>query len=95
MPNALLTIGNQRYPLADLSNEARQVCRQIQYCQQHISRLQRELALLQQMRTQAADRLSGLLPAATVADDGEADAVPATSRRRYWPSAPACKPRRP
>lgn len=93
MPGPALIIGKQRYPLADLPPLARFQCQQIEFCQHNINRLQRELALLQQIRTDALQVLPALLPGNSgVEPDGAGAALP--KQRRHWPSAPACKPRR-
>ena len=89
MPELILNIGDRAYPLADLPPQALGPCSRIEFCERNIIRLQRELALLQQMRAIAVQALPSLLP------DPEAERLePSPKRRRYWPSAPACKPRR-
>lgn len=89
MSGPALTIGNHRYPLAELPPQALDHCRQIEFCQQQMARLQRELALLQGLREEAVAQLPPLLP------DAMGSARPRAAKRRLqWPSAPASKPRR-
>ena len=83
-----LKVGNKTFPLADLSPEALAYCRQIEFCEQQMARLQRELTLLQQVRGDAVVQLPLLLP-------GTGQTLLRQSRRRLqWPSAPASRARR-
>lgn len=94
MSEAVLTIGGQRYALADLPLQARDQCEQIDFCQRNIARLQRELNVLLQIRESALLALPALLDGERCANQPPAGETIVLSRRRhYWPSAPACKPR--
>lgn len=93
MSGPAIVIGSHRYFLAELPPQARSQCLQIEFCEQHIACLQREVTLLQQVRTEAAQVLPSLLPGQAEAGPGGND-ISKQKRRRYWPSAPACKPRR-
>lgn len=93
MSQSVLTVGERRFLLADLPPQAHRQCQHIEFCEQHIARLQRELALLQQIRAEALQALPALLPADADSEPDVGDVSP-QKRRRYWPSAPACKPRR-
>lgn len=89
MSQPVLTIGERRFLLSDLPPRALDQWAQIEFCQRNIARLARELALLQQIRESALSALPALLPV-------PAELTPSPpKRRRYWLSAPACKPRRP
>ena len=94
MSEAVLTIGGQRYALADLPLQARDRSEQIDFCQRNIARLQRELGLLLQIRESALSALPALLDEKPSTDrPPAAEVVALPKRRHYWPSAPACKPR--
>ena len=94
MSEAVLTIGEQRYALADLPLQARDQCEQLDFCQRNIARLQRELDLLLQIRESALSALPALLDTEHSTNQPLAgEALVLSRRRRYWPSAPACKPR--
>lgn len=93
MSETVLTIGEQRYALADLPLQARDQCEQIDFCQRNIARLQRELAVLMQIRESVLSALPALLDRERVDPPAVEDAIVPPKRRHYWPSAPACKPR--
>lgn len=93
MADSTLIVGTHRYSLADLPRQAHDQCRQIEFCEQHIARLQRELMLLRQIRAEAVQALPSLLPVSPDLQPCPEQLQP-LKRRRYWPSAPACKPRR-
>lgn len=89
MSQPVLTIGERRFLLSDLPPLALDQWAQIEFCQSNIARLARELALLQQIRESTLAALPALLPVPAELT------VSQPKRRRYWLSAPACKPRRP
>lgn len=89
MSQPVVTIGEQRFLLSDLPPPALGQWAQVEFCQRNIARLTRELALLRQIRESAVSALPALLPVSAE------PVVPQSKRRRYWLSAPACKPRRP
>ena len=89
MSQSVLTVGERRFLLADLPPRALDQWAQVEFCQRNIERLARELALLRQIRESALLALPALLPVPVE------PTVAQPKRRRYWLSAPACKPRRP
>ena len=86
----VITVGERSFLLSDLPSGALDQWTQIEFCQRNIARLGRELALLRQIREAALLDLVDLLPVSELAETVE-ESPP--KRRRYWPSAPACKPR--
>ena len=57
-----VTIDGKQYNVADLSDEARNNIQNVQYCEQKMTELKRELAITQTARNAYVQALKGALP---------------------------------